>query len=265
MSLAAIMPKPKEERWKYTDLAGAVRKLAVDEAPSAPLIRVEGSSPLVKSLPGKGLQIDVPAGHVAAEPLKVSIAGVDGHVSEPALAVRLGENAQATLIEIHTGGSKFLNNAATHIILDKGAQLKHFRVQAYDVSGVYVQNTQASIARERCASVCVAMQLVRRRARPLAVAGKTTGLTKTPSSSRRRVMAKAWRSSPTMIGMTGVRESPVQKPWPERPSLRKRVLRQSCSRRSGSASRMSTAAEAAAAEAGRRAAEKIRLRPACRM
>jgi Fe-S cluster assembly protein SufD len=134
MTLAAIMPKPKEERWKYTDLAGAVRKLAIGDTPVAPPV-----APVV---------IDVPAGHVATEPFRISISGIDGYVSEPALAIRLGENAQATVIEIHTGGGKFLNNAATHIILDKGAHLKHFRVQAYDASGVYVQNTQVSLARD---------------------------------------------------------------------------------------------------------------------
>jgi len=63
-AMSLTLPAAKEERWKYTDIAGAVRKLAVDEAPSAPLIRAE-ASPLVKSLPsGKGLQIDVPAGQV---------------------------------------------------------------------------------------------------------------------------------------------------------------------------------------------------------
>ena len=134
MSLAAIMPKPKEERWKYTDLAGAVRKMALDDAPAA--AKIEGGT------------IDVPAGQAVVEPFRVHVTGVDGRLAEPALNIRLGDHAQATVIEIHGGGSRFINNAVTKIILGAGAQLKHYRLQAYDDTGVYVQNTDVSLARD---------------------------------------------------------------------------------------------------------------------
>ncbi len=83
-----------------------------------------------------------------AAPFRINVSGVDGRLTEPAINISIGDNAQATVIEIHGGGSRFINNAATKITLGAGAQLKHFRLQAYDDTGVYVQNTEISLARD---------------------------------------------------------------------------------------------------------------------
>jgi Fe-S cluster assembly protein SufD len=113
----------------------------------APVIKAD-KSPYVTALDqGRGLQIDVPAGkHV--QTIGISVSGVDGKQSTPTLAIRLGAGAQATIVEKHEGGGKFLNNATTHVILGKGAQLRHYRLQTYDASGIYVQNTMVTVARD---------------------------------------------------------------------------------------------------------------------
>jgi len=137
----------KQESWKYTDLAGAVRRLAVGDRLAAPVVKAD-KSPFVTALDqGRGLQIDVPAGETA-RPIRIAVSGVDGKQSAPMLAVRLGAGAQATIIETHAGAGKFLNNATTHVILGKGAQLRHYRLQAYEASSIYVQNTMVTVARD---------------------------------------------------------------------------------------------------------------------
>src|SRR5581483_10999895 len=127
--------------------------------------------------------------------------------------------------------------------------------------------TWAMISRawSMCASVCVAIQLVRSSARPGSTAGATAGLVNRPASNSRRQTTASRMSSPMMIGTIWVQLVPRSNPSASNPLRQRSTLRQRRSRRSGSRSIISSAASAAPALAGGIAALKTIERPWCLM
>jgi Fe-S cluster assembly protein SufD len=146
MTLADTLPTPKEERWKYTNLPSAIRKLANENAAPAAL-RVTAPEG-VAGLQGQSLSVDIPAGKVMEAPVEIHVDAPAQGVAAPQLAVRLGANAQAVIVEHHGGGGAAWNNMKTRIELAAGARLVHYRVQDYGAQTVYTQDTAVSIARD---------------------------------------------------------------------------------------------------------------------
>src|SRR6266571_5575631 len=109
-----------------------------------------------------------------------------------------------------------------------------------------------------CCDVCVAIRLVRSRHCDGGTAGGTTGLVNTPASNSLRQKRNVLSSGPISTGMIGVSVGPMSKPRERIPSWRRRVLRHSCSRRSGSRCNTCNAASTPAVLAGGSAAVKIK-------
>src|SRR5579871_5065476 len=86
------LPDPAAETWKYTNLPAAVRAMGPLETGPA-LIRVPDEC----------------------------VDGAVGKRGEGTLSVRLGANAQAMVIERHSGEGKFWNNLTLDISLGQGA------------------------------------------------------------------------------------------------------------------------------------------------
>lgn len=140
LSLIAIdpqnLPSPKEERWKYTDLPGALRRLTIVPAES---VATQWNGPTV---------IDVPANEKSGKPFEIYIKAAAKGMATPHLQIRLAENAEAVVIEHHEGDGAFWNNATAEIEIGAGARLLHYRVQHYGVGAVYTQVTNVALARD---------------------------------------------------------------------------------------------------------------------
>lgn len=160
-----LLPTPKMERWKYTDLAPAVRDMPQEA--SAPRIHVQNGENLVHEIGGAfpvempgmplwnpaafgalgGVAIDVPAGKRVDIPVNISIEGVDNTFFIPRVVVRLGEGAALTVVERHNGTGRYWNNQLTKIEIGAGAILRHVRIQENPAQAVYTQNTHVAVDR----------------------------------------------------------------------------------------------------------------------
>ena len=103
------LPTPKQETWKYTNLARAVpNDLTAQD------LREE--------------VIHIKQGETCEQAVDIVWTGVHGSIQETKLSITLEDNAQLTLIETHDGVGKYWKNAITNITLGKNARLNHIRV-----------------------------------------------------------------------------------------------------------------------------------------
>jgi Fe-S cluster assembly protein SufD len=74
--------------------------------------------------------IDVPAGVTLAEPITVTVSGpADGVAAGPHLVVRVGEDAEASVVEVHHGGAAGLLLPLTELDVAPSARLGYLAVQ----------------------------------------------------------------------------------------------------------------------------------------
>lgn len=174
-----FMPTPKMERWKYTNLAPAVKNIMA--APSPVDIAISGSKDFIKPLKtvlnepwvktllerdppgdgrhkdmglwhlhalhqGDGYVVDVPVGKSVSEALNLRFTGHGDQFTTPRLIIRIADHAEFTLIEEHTGEGSYWNNAVAQIIVGKNAKFYHYRLQNNAQQAVYTQNTHVEIA-----------------------------------------------------------------------------------------------------------------------
>ena len=160
------LPTPALERWKYTDLAPAVKGMPMETV--APRIHVQNGENLVHEIGSTfpagmpdmklwnpavsgaqdGVMIDVPAGKHVDKPVNITIQGIDNKFFIPRTLIRLGAGAELTLIEHHQGEGRYWNNALTQIIISAGATLRHIRIQENPAQAVYTQNTHVTVDKD---------------------------------------------------------------------------------------------------------------------
>jgi Fe-S cluster assembly protein SufD len=95
-----------------------------------------------------GLVIDIPAKTTDAQVLELDITGIADTSTSPRILIRVGANAEFTIIERQNGEGAYWNNALTQIQLEKGARLKHYRIQDNSTDAIYTQNTHVLIERD---------------------------------------------------------------------------------------------------------------------
>lgn len=177
------IPTSKLERWKYTNLAPAVKDIpevigafdvvyndpdnlveklgTVLQSPEPWLDRVLKRTPvgsdeyhdmalwdLSNQHLQEGLVVDVPVGKSVETPLEINVAGHDGSFVVPRMVVRLGHSAELTLIEDLTGKGHYWHNGVMQIHVGRGAKLRHIRIQDNSKQAVYTQNTHVEIDRD---------------------------------------------------------------------------------------------------------------------
>lgn len=175
------LPNSRMERFKYTNILNAVKNMALsfDSADVTPSGCTEFLTPIMdasfpawaramaESTPAgdeaygdmnlwyavnaylrDGFVLDVPAGITGREALHITINGHDGAYIVPRTFLRIGANAEFTIIEHHTGEGAYWNNRVTQIHLEKGARLRHYRIQENSDKAVYTQNTHVTLDRD---------------------------------------------------------------------------------------------------------------------
>lgn len=163
------LPTPKLERWKYTNLPSALKDHPL--TPSKANFTLKNGGQFVSQikesleLPSDryadmqlweinnaadpdGYVIDIPKGQILEATVEINRMGQDGQRIMPRLHIKLGENAEATIIERLSGQGTYWVNQVTRIELAQGAKLHHYRVQNDAQSAVNTQNTSISIGRD---------------------------------------------------------------------------------------------------------------------
>lgn len=175
------VPTQKLERFKYTNIAKAVAQW--DGVLGDHEVQVENggvyASPLSESFdvpwvknmisadpPGfdkygdmslwdlntaylkHGTIVDIPADTIVDTPIVLTVQGVDDTYTSLRKIVRIGRNAEAVLIENHTGEGEYWKNHVTQIILEENAKLHHIRLVNESDAGVYTQNTHIQVTRD---------------------------------------------------------------------------------------------------------------------
>ncbi len=176
-----ILPTPKMERWKYTNLPAKLKKfdlrageldVLLSAMPNYVQLFGEYSDDLpdwvremlARPAPGEekyhdmmlwqaandalknGFVLDVPENTKGEEELKVTSFGHEDTETTARQIIRVGENAEFTVMEYQSGKSEYWSNIVTQIDLAKGARLKHYRIQENAEQAVVTQNTHVVMA-----------------------------------------------------------------------------------------------------------------------
>lgn len=179
MTMLNMLPTPKSERWKYTNLPARLKKFERDIATAE--ITFDGQNNFIapytndnpdwvnditsqgpageaqykdmalwtaaNDAPQDGYIIDVPANHHADTPLTMTMAGHNAQQVSPRFIIRLGRGAEFTLVEHQVGEGAYWNNAIMQIEVGEGAIFNHYRFQENSHDAVMTVNTHAQIAR----------------------------------------------------------------------------------------------------------------------
>ncbi|NCO03090.1 MAG: Fe-S cluster assembly protein SufD [Alphaproteobacteria bacterium] len=97
------------------------------------------------SLIANGVVIDVPQNTMMDMPINIGYEGEGGHAYAPRQIIRVGNKAQVTIIEHHTGGGAYWHNGVTQIHIAKGAKVIHYRLQESSHESLHTQNTHVEI------------------------------------------------------------------------------------------------------------------------
>ncbi len=174
--VAQGLPTQKLERFKYINLPSWIKKNAVKT--SVLDLTVEGNDANITNLPDAlqsspewlqkmmeaapagesqygdmmlwhlsnaylrdGIVVDIPKNETAETPLHITITGHHESFTTAHNFIRVGENADITIIEHHTGEGTYLSNALTQMKIAKNARVRHYRFQQNSKNAAYIQNT----------------------------------------------------------------------------------------------------------------------------
>ncbi len=96
-----------------------------------------------------GLVLKVADGVAIDEPLRVTLVGAPGArraAWHPRNLIVLGREASLTLVARHVGTGDYLANLVEEVVLDRGARLRHYRVQDDSPEAVHVSTTEVKVA-----------------------------------------------------------------------------------------------------------------------
>lgn len=149
------LPTTKSERWKYTNLPLAVKRL--DVAPAS--LGWGGNVALLDaSAPGAQVYGDTQLWDLNAQnsdDIKfitssetVIIDAQAGQMLSPRMVITVKRGQEITLIERHTGAGAYWKNAVTQVVVEDGAILHHYRIVEDSAEGVHTNFTHAVIGRD---------------------------------------------------------------------------------------------------------------------
>lgn len=126
------LPTPKQEEWKYTNLARALPETLLLAEPQAVEERV-----IHRSRGQKGGQVE-----------DIVWMGGAGQHQQPVLRVTVEEGAELTLIERHVGAGAYWKNMVTEISVGKNARFHHIRLQEESLEAVQTNLVKVTLERD---------------------------------------------------------------------------------------------------------------------
>lgn len=177
------LPTPKFERYKYSNVATFLKnvnlsfaasdvKLSGDTKFTRQIMDVLNDTPdwvreMAMAIPAgeaqyndmmlwdavnaylrDGITLDVPSNYAGNEALHVEVTGHKNTYFVPRTFLRIGENAQFTMVENHTGNGEYWNNRVTQIHVQRGARFRHYRIQDNAAESAYTQNTHVILEQD---------------------------------------------------------------------------------------------------------------------
>jgi len=151
-------PTPREEAWKYTNVAPLVNGQwsVADEGssnaePPLDIIRrfnFERNGFTALNLAFAGISvIRIPKETALASPIEISFGGDDGVARFPHVIVIAEAGSKATLIETYASPTRSFTNAAVQIIVEHDANLTHYRVQKDSADAFHIGTTEVTLGR----------------------------------------------------------------------------------------------------------------------
>lgn len=159
------LPTPKLERWKFTNFAGALRKVDLDVTPS--MVTLSGGYDFLSTEPveyhltneptllmlnaafvQEAKTISIPAGKRVENPIHLEWEGTEGSLQSDQFHIVVGDNAEATIIEHQRGQGVYWKNAALTIKIGKNARLRHYRFVDDDMLALETLHTSVDLARD---------------------------------------------------------------------------------------------------------------------
>jgi len=126
------LPTPKQEEWKYTNLARALPPELLAARPQAVEERV-----IHRSRGQKGGQVE-----------DILWTGAAGQHQQPVLRVTVEEGAELTLIERHGGAGAYWKNMVTEISVGKNARFHHIRLQEESPEAMQTNLVKVTLERD---------------------------------------------------------------------------------------------------------------------
>ena len=150
-----VLPHPKMERWKYTNLPRALKDKALTPAslgwgkdvallkPEAPGAEQYKDTQLW-DLNTKSTQ-DI---RIITGDDDITINAADGQLLSPRLVIHVKDGETATIVERHSGAGAYWKNGVTQIVIGKNAKLNHYRIFNEAEEGVNTSFVHVQIGRD---------------------------------------------------------------------------------------------------------------------
>ncbi len=150
-----LLPTPKSERWKYTNLPGALKKHDLNPA----TLGWGGDVALLnKDAPGAAQYQDTQLWDLNSDQTQdikfistddtLDINAKDGQWLSPRLVIHIKSGEEVTLIENQAGAGAYWKNQVVQIVLEENARLSHYRFIDEQDSGVLTSFTHIQLARD---------------------------------------------------------------------------------------------------------------------
>jgi Fe-S cluster assembly protein SufD len=153
-------PTPKNEDWKYTNVAAVVSgQWTVDSGKSPELtpsdvdvaqrfaIQRNGFAALNTAF-GEYSVIRVPKNTKLEEPITIGFGGQDGVAIFPHIIVIAEAGSEATIIESYASQSAGFTNAAVQVVVEDNASVTHYRVQKDAPQAFNIGTTEVTLGRD---------------------------------------------------------------------------------------------------------------------
>lgn len=165
-ALIKDIPSPKLEKWKFSNLPGALRNLELAPAetiwdmtgafdyleanPSwtAPTMGEPSLWALNAAFPSDPVSIRIPANTQVAHPIHLTLQGHNGQLLTSRMILNIEQGADVTIIEHHKGLETYWKNCATEISIGANARLRHYRIIEDDPFAVNTQATNVTVRRD---------------------------------------------------------------------------------------------------------------------
>lgn len=130
-----LIPTPKSERWKYTNLPRALKGMNLQ---SATLGWGADVALINRDAPGADVYKDTQLWDINSRDTKdirfitqddeLNISAQDGNYLSPRLVIHVKDGQDMTVVERHDGQGQYWKNDVTQIVVGKNARLRHYRM-----------------------------------------------------------------------------------------------------------------------------------------
>jgi Fe-S cluster assembly protein SufD len=148
-------PTPKNEEWKYTNVASVVSgqwsvvsSSTEDQSPKIENFDYQRNGFTALNLAFADVQIiTIPKETSVAEPFEFSFKANENSANFPHIIVIAEAGSKATIIENYESDGKSFTNTAIQIFVEDNANLTHYRVQKESNEAFHIGTTEVSVGR----------------------------------------------------------------------------------------------------------------------